>query len=138
MIEAPYKAEALSGATLHRGRVCVLSGAAKTLSGGKVALPVEGGIHALNAGEKITISGSTSYDGTHVLQEGTENGRLVITASFTEETFDGSAVAVPVFYRHAFALPKRQPTLTMEKYLDFETARLKSPTAALPSARSTA
>ena len=28
VIEAPYKAEALSGATLHRGRVCVLSGAA--------------------------------------------------------------------------------------------------------------
>ena len=100
---------------------------AKTLSGGKVALPVEGGIHALNAGEKITISGSTSYDGTHVLQEGTENGRLVITASFTEETFDGSAVAVPVFYRHAFALPKRQPTLTMEKYLDFETGAAEKP-----------
>ncbi len=127
VIEAPYKAETLAGATLHRGRVCVLSGAAKTLSGGKVALPVEGGIHALNAGEKITISGSTSYDGTHVLQEGTENGRLVITASFTEETFDGSAIAVPVFYRHAFALPKRQPTLTMEKYLDFETGAAEKP-----------
>ncbi|WP_418977750.1 hypothetical protein [Bilophila wadsworthia] len=42
VIEAPYKAETLAGATLHRGRVCVLSGAAKTLSGGKVALPVEG------------------------------------------------------------------------------------------------
>ena len=58
---------------------------------------MEGGIHALNAGEKITISGSTNYDGTHVLQEGTENGRLVITKTFTEETFDGSTIAVPVF-----------------------------------------
>ena len=32
-----------------------------------------------------------------------------------------------MFYRHAFALPKRQPTLTMEKYLDFETGAAEKP-----------
>ena len=120
VIEAPFKAETLAGAKLYRGRICALSGAAKDLTGGKVGLPVKGGVHALNAGEKITVSGTTGYDGTHVLQSGSENGVLVITATFSEETFAADAVAVPLFYRHAFTLPRRQPTLCMEKYLDFE------------------
>ncbi len=120
-IAAPFVAETLpADAAAYRGRAPVLEGRAEHLSSGVVALSVKDGVHNLNPGESITISGSASYDGTHVLQPGTENGLLVISAAYTPEDFDGTLVAVPLFYRHAFALPKRQPTVCMEKYLDFE------------------
>lgn len=120
-IAAPYIAETLpSDAKVYRGRAPVLQGEAKDLGGGMVSISVKGGVHSLNVGESITISGSTNYDGIHVLQAGTGDGVLNIQAGFVDETFDGTLVAVPKFYRHAFALPKRQPTVCMEKYLDFE------------------
>lgn len=120
-IAAPFVAETLpADAGAYRGRAAFLSGPAADLGMGMVALPVKGNVHALNAGEKTVISGTQNYDGEHVLQQGSENGLLVITASFNEEEFDGLSFAAPVFYRHNFALPRRQPTVTVEKYLDFE------------------
>lgn len=120
-IAAPYVAETLSsGCEVYRGRAPVLEGAAIDAGGGIVSLPVKGGVHDLNTGERITITGSTSYDGTHTLADGSKNGILNITATYTDETFDGTLVAVPQYFHHAFVLPKRQPTVTMEKYIDFE------------------
>lgn len=120
-IAAPYVAEALpADAMAYRGRAPILEGAAQHISSGLVGLPVKGGAHGLNPGEGVVIEGSTNYDGTHVLQPGTEGGLLVISAAYTGESFDGTLVAVPLFYKHSFALPKRQPTVCMEKYLDFE------------------
>jgi hypothetical protein len=120
-IAAPFLAETLTAtAKVRRGRAPFLSGPAQDLGGGKVALPVHGGVHALNPGETVSISGTANYDGEFVLEDGTEGAVLVIDASFTDETFDGSVVAAPQFYRHNFTLPKRQPTLCVEKFLDFE------------------
>lgn len=119
-VAAPFVAETLpSDAKAYRGRAPVLQGAAQDLGGGVVALPVRG-VHSLNAGESVRVEGTTGYDGTYVLQPGTADNALRVLATFAEETFDGTAIAVPKFYRHAFALPKRQPTVCMEKYLDFE------------------
>jgi hypothetical protein len=118
-ISAPYVAETLTAdASALRGRAAFLSGAATDLSGG---------VHALNPGESVTVSGTTSYDGTYILQDGTEGAILAITETFTAETFDGSPLAAPAFYRHAFVLPKRQPTVCMEKYLDFEPGAAVNP-----------
>lgn len=120
-ISAPYVAEVVTaGCKVYRGRVPLLQGAAVNRGAGMVGLPVKGGVHALNPGEKVTIKGTTEFNGEYTLKEGTENGVLVIQTSFNDETFDGSPVAVPVFYRHKFTLPRRQPTLCMEKYLDYE------------------
>ncbi len=127
-IDAPFVAETLTAdAKAYRGRGAWLSGPARDLSAGKAALPVAGGVHALHPGEQVTISGTTNYDGTFTLQEGTDNGELVISATFADEDFDGSPVAVPVFFRHVFALPRRQPTVCMEKYLDFESGAVTNP-----------
>lgn len=120
-IHAPFVAETLGvGAKVHRGRVCWLFGDAVEAGSGKVSLPVKGGSHELNVGESVTIDGSTNYDGTFTLQEGTKNGVLVIQSAYTAESFDGSEIAVPKFYEHRYALPNRQPTVCMEKFLDFE------------------
>lgn len=127
-IAAPFMAETLtSGAHVSRGRVALLSGPARDLGGGKVALPVTGGVHALNGGENITISGTLNYDGSYPLDAETADGLIVISKAYVDETFDGSPLAVPSFYRHTFALPRRQPTLCMEKYLDFEPGAVAHP-----------
>jgi hypothetical protein len=127
-ISVPYLAETLTAtAQVCRGRAPFLAGDAQDLGGGNVALPVQGGVHAMNPGESITLTGTTAYDGTYTLQAGTEGAVLVIAAAFTAETFDGSIAAIPHFYRHSFVLPKRQPTLCVEKYLDFEPGAAVNP-----------
>jgi hypothetical protein len=120
-IAAPYTAEVLtSAATAYRGRVPTLTGAARNLGGGLDGLPVTGGVHALNPGEAVTISGTDEYNAAYTLQPGTDGDQLVVTATYAAETFDGTPLAVPSFYKHAFALPKRQPTVCIEKYLDYD------------------
>lgn len=120
-IAAPYAAETLpADAIVCRGRAPLLQGPAEQINGNMVGLPVRGGVHSLNAGENVTVSGSLSYDGTYELQSGTTDGLLVISAPYVPEAFDSGQIAVPLFYRHSFALPKRQPTVCVEKYLDFE------------------
>ncbi|WP_243546374.1 phage tail tube protein [Pseudodesulfovibrio tunisiensis] len=52
---------------------------------GKVGLPATG--HGFEAGATIVLSGTTSYDGAHILQPETSSNELVILASFTGETF---------------------------------------------------
>jgi hypothetical protein len=127
-VAAPYIAETLTAsAKACRGRAAFLSGAARNLGNGEVGLPVNGGVHALNPGEIITISGTTEYDGTFVLRDGTAGDVLAITATYEAETFDGAPLAAPAFYRHSFALPKRQPTVCLEKYLDFEPGAAVNP-----------
>lgn len=128
VVKSRYVAETLTAtAKAHRGLGAFLKGAAKDLGGGSVALPVQGVGVALNRGESVTISGSTGYDGTHTLQEGTSPRRLVISATYVEEAFDGSSVAVPQFYSHHFVLPKVQPTVAVEKYLDYAENAAKYP-----------
>jgi hypothetical protein len=120
-IHAPYVAETLqAGAKVYRGRAPLLEGAARDRGSGQVGLPTEMGVHDLNPGEKIILSGTDNYDGTYELLPGSENGLLVIEATYAAETFDGTLVAVPIFYRHFWKLPKKQPTICMEKYLDFD------------------
>lgn len=120
-IQAPYEDEVIpTGATVCRGRAPFFSGEARDLGGDCVGLPVVGGFHSLNEGESVVISGTTNYDGVYVLQAGSVDGVLVVQAVYAAETFDGTAAATPKFYRHTFVLPKRQPTVAMEKYLDFE------------------
>jgi hypothetical protein len=128
VIAAPYLAEALTtDAKACRGRAAFLAGAARDLGGGKVGLPVSGGVHALNPGENITIAGTTDYDGAYTLLAETGDDFLAISATYEAESFDGAPLAAPVFYRHSFALPKRQPTICMEKYLDFEPGAVVNP-----------
>lgn len=119
VVKTPFTAETLSDVTAYRGRVAFLSGAVVDKSG-KVGLPVTGLSCSLNAGESITISGTTNYNGSYTLLAGTTSKLLLITEEYAAETLASGAVAVPVFTKHSFALPNRQPTVCIEKYLDFD------------------
>jgi hypothetical protein len=128
VIRAKYIAETLTTeATATRGRGAFLHGAVVDKSSGSVGLPVAGMGVSLHAGESITISGTTNYDGEHVLKEGTQANLLVIAATYTAETLDGTATALPKFFKHHFILPNRQPSVAIEKYLDFEADAAKAP-----------
>jgi len=128
VIKALYKAEAISaGAKAHRGRGAFLKGAATDAGGGNVALPVGGYGVALHAGETVAITGTANYDGSHVLQPGTSTRSLVIQASFVAETLDGKPSTIPAFFRHEFALPKKQPTFTVQKKMDYDAGASVNP-----------
>lgn len=128
VIKSAFAAETLtSTATAHRGLGAFLSGAAKDFGGGRVTLPVAGVGVALHAGESVIITGTTNYDGVHILDSGTTTRRLIVKTAFTAETFDGTPVALPLFYRHHYVLPKRQPTIAVEKYMDYDTGAAKFP-----------
>lgn len=111
-------------AKAHRGRAAFLKGKVKDFGNGTVGLPVSGAGVALNAGESVTVSGSVDYDDTYVLLPGTTQSMLVVSATHKPlaPDLDGTAVALPAFYKHVFLLPKKQPTFAVEKYLDFDAA----------------
>ena len=127
VIPAVFVAETLGGVSVLRGKASYLEGAARDLGGGLVALPVGGAGSALAAGDTVTIEGSTGYDGTHTLEEGTNSNRIVLKATFAAETLDGKASATASFYRHHFKLPKNQPTVTVVKELSFEVGAATEP-----------
>ena len=118
VIKAPFSDSTIEDASVIRGRAAWLTGEAVNLGSGKVGLPVSGLGASLNVGESIEIVGDANYAGTHVLLDGTAARQLVISAAFTEGTVSG--FARPVFSRHVFVLPKRQPTVCVEKYLDYD------------------
>ncbi len=127
VVKSLYTPEIIpADAFAHRGLVAALEGDAREVDG-HVGLPVAGIGVALNAGEKITISGTTNYEGEYVLMPGTSPRLLVIEKLFEAETFDGTAFAAPHFFRHEFALPKKQPTCAVEKYLDYDAGAAQFP-----------
>ena len=128
VISAVFKAETLTAsAKVHRGKAAFFEGEAKELEGGLVELPLGGVGTSLSQGDTVTIEGSTGYNGVHVLAEGTNSNRLVIKAAYAAETFDGTAVGIPSSWKHEWKLPKRQPTVTIVRELDFEEGAAKEP-----------
>lgn len=125
-ISAPFTAETLTtDMTVYRGRVATLTGAVVEGPDGTVTM-TSTELHSLYAGDTITISGTTNYDGTYVLGVGTSEKSLVITAEYTAETVS-DAVAIPSFYEHVFLLPKTQPSICVEKVFDFDDGASESP-----------
>lgn len=128
VIKSLYKPEVIpSSATAHRGRGAFLKGAASDAGSGNVSLPVGGYGVALHAGETVAVTGTVNYDGNHVLQPGTSTRSLVIQSTFVAETFDGNPAAIPAFFRHEFALPKNQPTFTVQKKFDYQAGASVNP-----------
>lgn len=128
VIKALYRAEVIpANAKAHRGRAAFLNGSAVDAGDGNITLPVGGYGVALHAGETVSVTGTVNYDGDHVLQAGTSTRSLVIQAIYVAETFDGNPAAIPMFYRHEFALPKKQPTFTVQKMIDYDTGASVNP-----------
>ena len=88
--------------------------AAVDATGGKVFLFAAG--HDFLVGDTVTISGTTNYNGSHVLQTGTIATKLKITATYVAETI-GSGAKATGFVQEvfpattAYALGHRYPSL---------------------------
>ena len=73
---------------LHQSNLDAASAVDK--GGGLVGIPITG--HSFVAGDEVIISGTTNYDGTYIIQSISAN-EIVITATYTAETFTGSETA---------------------------------------------
>ena len=114
VITAAYTAESIvHTATVQLGSRVVLSGAARDAGSGKVGLPCAG--HGLPTGALITVAGSTHYDAAYTVLRGSTLDELLVTATFTAETFSGAAKATALFYDHTFKVTDEQPSMIQEK-----------------------
>ncbi len=75
------------------------AGAAVDKGGGLVGIPITG--HPFQATEPVTIAGTTNYDGSYVVVSETTN-EIVITASYTAETFTALETCRSNIYTHVF------------------------------------
>lgn len=123
VVRAPFVVTNFTDATVHRGRVGHLTGDA-IQRGAKVALSCP--LHGLQTGDLITISGSTNYDGNHVVHADSSANTVVIEAAFKSEKFT-DAVILPRFFKHSFKLPKRQPTVLIEREMGFDKGAADQP-----------
>jgi hypothetical protein len=69
-------------------------GAAVDVGGGIVGLPMR--CHPFIAGDVLSISGTTNYNGTYTLAASTTADELHIADSYVAETFDGSEILLKV------------------------------------------
>jgi hypothetical protein len=67
--------------------------------GDYVGIPITG--HPFLAGEKVTIAGTTNYNGTFEIYSKTAN-EIVIPALYVEETFAGTETCTAEYYTHIF------------------------------------
>ena len=115
---------ALCGApTTTADATVAIDGAVVDEGNGYVSLPCTGNTFIQDT--VITIDGTTNYDGSYRVEYGSSAVELVIKSAFTAETIDGATATrgratTDDFYKHVFKLPKKQPTVTVEKYLDYD------------------
>lgn len=126
VINALFADESISDAKAYYGRSVHLFGNVVDNSDGSVNLPVKNGAvpHVLRSGDMLVIEGSTNYDGEHKITAVTENS-IRITAVYAEESLDLTAYAL--YYKKVYALPKKQPTMAVEKYFDFDEGAAENP-----------
>lgn len=110
-----YTAEVLVGTeTCTLARQVGLVGAARDAGSGKVGLP--SAAHGLPVGSRITVDGSTSYDGTYTVLRGSSADELLITKTYAAETFSAGAVtATAPFYDHEYKLGDTMPSMANDK-----------------------
>lgn len=115
VIVAAYASESFAGDEVVRlGHLLTLdTGDAVNIGGGKVGLPCAG--HGLPCGAEVTLSGTVAYDGTHTLVRGTSTSQLVITASYTAETFVGNETVQCLFHEHTYDTGDELPSYLLEK-----------------------
>lgn len=119
VLNALYTAEELSGAKAYYGRSVHIFGDVVDNSDGTVTLPIKNGAvpHVLHAGDTVVLEGTANYDGEHEIKAVKEDS-ISIAAAYQAENLDVTAYAR--FWKKEFALPKKQPTLAVEKYFDFD------------------
>jgi len=115
VISATYTAETLAGTeTCTLAQQVALLGAARDAGSGKVGLPSPA--HGLPVGSRITVDGSTSYDGIYTVLRGSTSAELLITKTYAAETFSAGAVtATAPFYDHEYKLGDYMPSMVNDK-----------------------
>lgn len=115
VITATYAVETVSGTdTVTPGhRLTLDAGDAVDKSGGLVGLPVTA--HGLPVGAEVTVVGTTNYDATYTVKRGTSADEIVVTASYSSETFDGTETVDCLFHSHVYVIGDTQPSMVAEK-----------------------
>ncbi|GAB6125029.1 phage tail tube protein [Humidesulfovibrio idahonensis] len=115
VIAKTYAAETFLGTvSVTLARQLHLVGAVRDAGGGKVGLPCAA--HGLPVGAQIVVSGSTHFDATYIVQRGTSTDELLVTATYSAETFSaGSVTATCGFWDRVFKVLDTMPSIVVEK-----------------------
>jgi hypothetical protein len=115
VITKAYTSVTFTGAeTVTLARKITFAGAARNASGGIVGLPCVG--HGLPVGAEIVVSGSTNYNGTYTVKRGTSVDEILVTKTYTAETFSGGATtATCAFHDKVFKVQDTMPSFLVEK-----------------------
>lgn len=115
VVTASYAAESFSGTEV--ATPCIQknpdAAAAVNKGDGLVGIPCTG--HGLPVGAEITIANSVNYNDTYQVERGTSANEIVITDSFSSETFDGEETITALFWSHEFTVPDSMPSLWVDK-----------------------
>jgi len=115
VITKTYTAETFAGdETVSLGWSKAIVGAVRDAGGGKVGLPCAA--HGLPVGARLIVAGSAHYDATYTVLRGTTANELLVTATYTAETFTAGEVTGRVnFYDKIFKVGDIQPSMLNEK-----------------------
>ncbi|MDD4950926.1 MAG: phage tail tube protein [Desulfovibrionaceae bacterium] len=110
-----YAAETFDGSeTVDLAKQLTLdAGPAVDKGSGKVGLPCTA--HGLPVGAEVTIAGTTNYDETYTVGRGTSADELVVTETYSAETFDGSETVTAYFWDLDFSVGDDMPSFLLEK-----------------------
>lgn len=128
-IRKAYTAETMSSSVrILRGRVAHLTSVAE--GGTDEVIFTCQSYHRLCVGDVIGIEGTTNYDDTDAVITRVVSGKkFAISATYSAETLTpATAIAVPAFTKHVWALPQYQPTVCFEKTFGFEDGAAETPT----------
>lgn len=115
VITHAYTAETLAGTDTVRPAVRKTLGAAAATDegGGLVGLPCAA--HGLPIGAEIVVVGTTNYDATYTVKRGTTADKILVTATYTAETLDGTETATAYFHNHTFKVGDSMPSVLIER-----------------------
>ncbi len=121
---------ALCGAPTTTTEIAVdIAGAVVDEGAGYVGLPCTANTFVQDT--VVTIADTTNYDGTYRVEYGTDATKIVIKSAYTAEDIAAATAkrgrTTEAFYKHEFVLPKKQPTVTLEKYLAFDEGAAANP-----------
>jgi hypothetical protein len=121
MIKATYATETFAGTEiLCRGIARFLDASGDAVDNGDGTVGIPCADHGFKPGETVTLDGTIGYDDDYELTSATTADVLVITETFSTETFAGTEIVSAKFYKRVFSLPKTQPSRMFEKFFDHD------------------
>lgn len=115
VVTATYAEETLAGTeTVQLGHILNPDASAVTNVGdGIVGIPCAG--HGLPVGARVTIAGTTNYNGTYTVKRGTTASVIHIEDTYVAETLAGTETITAYYYDKVYTLSNTQPSMIVER-----------------------